>query len=522
MNYKVSIFGIVSIIMLFGCRNKEWEEHYDSPLATINTPVWEALQNDSDLDSFVNRVKEFGLDSLFSDTLSLRNFTYSIFAPSNEAFNQLPDTFKVTSDLIGYHISNFYIQTGNIKGKRKVETLFKKFALFNNSNSNARYDDIPLEFESPLYLNGKYFKMKQIARPRPNLYEYIASTNVVLKNYIDSQDSSILDREKSRPINFDEEGNTIYDTVSIEYNRFEDEFFPVSKESRYYTATLVFPSEDDYNNALTEIAQSLGGSFMDYRDIPMAYQNKILIPYLLEHGVFENMVEPIEFTFKTSGDTIKMKNIRGDSIVIDYQPSDKTLCSNGYAYNYTNFVVPDTLFDSPVRYEAEYLLDDIGIDKYAWFENIVKVTSDVSFSPVQEYQPAASNDSIVKVGFDKLYTGAFTLEFNIENLFPRKYRMVLRTSTNIGGLYNIYVNDLLVKTFDYYYYDQNKDIYVGVNKQKYVTKNGLNIFDCWVDNITEYGKANIKIEYTGPGKPLFSFWKLDSGFSLDYIEFIPF
>ena len=39
-----------------------------------------------------------------------------------------------------------------------------------------------------------------------------------MKNYIDSQDSIIIDKEKSEPIGFDPDGNTIYDTVSIIYN----------------------------------------------------------------------------------------------------------------------------------------------------------------------------------------------------------------------------------------------------------------------------------------------------------------
>jgi hypothetical protein len=509
MNRNFGIIGIVLLSVLFGCTNTEWDEHYSSPVASINANIWDSLQKDKDLSSFVQYMKKYKYDTLF-----LKSNTYTIFAPTNYAFSQLSSSDSITAGSIAYHISNFFIQSGNIKGKRKIETLNKKFALFDNSGSASKLDDIVLDFESPLYLNGKYFKMNQAAIPKPNLYEYISATNPVLKDYIDSQDSIILDKELSRPIGFDDYGNTIYDTVSIKYNKFEEKFFPISEEFRYQTATLVFPREEDYNNALTVMASTLGGNFIDYRDISLVWQNKILIPYLLEFGVFENMVEPFEFTIATSRDTVKMKNILGDSIIINYEVADKSICSNGYAYNYANFIVPDTLFSTKSRFECEDLLKEIGLNRYAWRGNAT-VNSTASFAPIKELVPVASNDTILSTNFDKGYTGVYTVEFNIDNIFPRKYLMVMGTNVNRGGIYNIYVNDVLVKTFDYYTYVLKKNVYTSVTGQRFATKNGFNIIDWYVENLTEYGETRIKFEYTGPGKVL------NNGLTMDYIEFIP-
>lgn len=509
MNRYFGVLAIAGVSFLFGCVNPEWDKHFNTPEETINTNVWDALKKDQDLTRFVQYMIEYQYDTLF-----LKDDCYTIFAPTNAAMTQHLAVDSITAGYMAYHISNFFIQSGNIKGKRKVETLEKKFALFNNSGNRILFDEISLEYESPLYINGKYFKMNQVAVPKPNLYEYIALTNPVLKDYIDSQDSLILDKELSRPIDLDEFGNTIYDSVTTRYNKFEEEFFPVSKEFRFQTATLVFPREEDYNNALTAMALELGGSFVDYRDISLDWQKKILIPYLLEYGVFENMVEPEEFKIETTRDTVKMKNILGDSIIIEYEPVDKTLCSNGYAYNYADFVVPDTLYASSTRFECEELLEEIGIDRFAWTD-LVTLQSDVSYPPQRDLVPDASNDSILYVQFDKGYTGVFTLEFNIDNVFPRKYLMVFRTNTNVGGIYNIYVNDELVKTFDYYYYVQNKGVYRSVTGKRYPTVAGYNIFDCWVENLTEYGKTKITLEYSAPGRCLYN------GLTLDYIDFVP-
>src|SRR5690606_8436168 len=135
-------------------------------------------------------------------------------------------------------------------------------------------------------------------------------------------------------------GNTIYDSVSIVYNEFEQFYFPVRDEFRNRFATIVFPLKDDFENALTVMAQKLGGRYVDYRDIPMEWQQEILIPILLEHGVFENLLEPEAFINETPELIFMKKNIRGDSIPITYTPVEKFVASNGYAYDYESFEIP--------------------------------------------------------------------------------------------------------------------------------------------------------------------------------------
>jgi hypothetical protein len=509
MDFKTGIPGIVFALLLVGC-NKDFDEHYNTTVPTSNVNVWDALQKDQDLSSFVSYLKEYRYDTLFST-----NNTYTVFAPDNEAFTEFLSSHQVNKALLDYHISTFFIQSGALPDKRKVQTLAEKFALFVKDPLGVFMDDIPLEFESPLYKNGKYFKMNKVALPKPNLYEYISATNPVLKRYIDSQDSIIVDKELSRPIGFDENGNTIYDTVAIIYNEFEEEFFKVKEEYRYQTATIVFPKEENYNDALTEMAVSMNCGYTDYNDIPIKWQDEILIPYLLEHGIFENMVEPEEFLVETSPDTVRMKNILGDSIVIDYVPAEKTICSNGYAYNYQDFQVPDTLYASPTVMEGELLTRSAGGDHYFWNEDVT-VVNDVAYPPAQEFITGASNDSILKVNFTKGYNKRFSVEFNVDNLFPRKYLMVFRTNINVGGIYDIYVNDVLVKTFDYKAYQARPThVIYSVTGKLYIPQGNFSKFDCWLENLTEYGKAKIKLVYTGPSTVQYN------GLVLDYIQFIP-
>ncbi len=263
------------------------------------------------------------------------------------------------------------------------------------------------------------------------------------------------------------------------------------------------------------MAQSLGDRYQDHNDIPLEWQNDVLIPYLLEQGVFENMIEPQEFIPPPEPDTLKMKNILGDSIFVFYEPVNQALCSNGYAYDYADFGVPDTLFTGAYRLEGEWLLEEIGLNKFAWLEE-VNVTSDLSFSPLQEFVRDASNDSIIRVPFTKGYDQEYSLEIKINTLFPRKYLMVVRTHMYVGGIYDIYVNNELVLNIDYYDYVLNRELWYSVTGKRYKPEGAFNLFDCFVENTGEYGTTTLKFVYREPGRVL------SNGLVIDYIDFIPY
>lgn len=510
MKFKSSILLFTGLIVLLtvGC-NKLWDEHYNNYPETVDINMWEAMQSDPQISRFVEVLKSFQLDTLFN-----RDNSYTVFAPTNEAVNSFLNENSFDTVVLRYHIAAHFINSSSISGKRQVQTMTKKFALFENLGGRIKIDDIEAMKESPLYRNGRYYIMGQVVEPKPNLYEYFRVTNPVLSNYIDKQDTIILDKEKSKPLGFDENGNTVYDTVSIVENKFELKFFPVKHEFRTAAATIVFPSADDYNAALDIVAESLGANYVNHEDIPVEWQEQILIPHILAHGTFLNRLEPEEFIWKSPKDTLKLLNVLGDSVIIDYEPIEKALCSNGYAYNYKTFVIPDSLYKGGTKFEGESLVRPSGL-KFTWKDSVF-ARSDISLTPLQELVPSASNDSILRVPFPKGYTGKFTLEFKTPSLFPRKYIMIMRTHMDIGGIYDFYINDQLVKTFDYYDFIKYRGVMPSVVPGKrYLPEGRFNRFDFYVENLVKYGRAKIKIDYRGPG------FVSSNGLVIDYIEFLP-
>lgn len=512
MRSKISIIIIAFVLSVVGC-TETWDEHYNKQSETINMNVWDAIKSKSELSRFVELMVKYKYDTLFQTS-----DTYTIFAPDNAAIEKLLKTEDIGTTILNYHISQHYVKPVDIQGKRKLQTLAEKYSTFENINGKPTVDGIILKEESPLYINGKFFVMSEVASPKLNLYEFFTKSAPYLKTYIDKEDSIILDKEKSRPIGFDDKGNTVYDTVSIKVNLFEMYYFPVSEEYRNWTATFALPKKSTYENGLTVMAQKLGGTFNDYTDIPVKWQEEVLIPHLVKHGTFLNMLEPSEFkniSVLTKKKKYNMVNIQGDSIVCNYVPTDKYLASNGVFYDYQNFEIPDSLFSGSEKYEGEWLAYQTGANKFAWKKNVT-VTS-TSFFEVQKtlVKGQASNDSILIVNFAKGYKGVYKVQFNVRNLFPRKYRMVVSTHMDIGGIYDIYINNQLVKTFDYYDYVKSRGLLKSVTGATFVPKGRYNKFDFWVDNITEYGRPNIRFEYKEPGSAP------GNGLAIDLIEFIP-
>ena len=229
MRPKIGILFIAFIFTVIGC-TKTWDDHYNKQPETIKTSVWDAIQGRSELSRFVELMKKYNYDTLF-----VSNNTFTIFAPDNTAMEKIMQTQTLGTTNLNYLISRFFIQPVDIQGKRKLQTLEEKFATFENIGGKPTFDGVPLNYESPLYINGKFFTMSEMPLPKMNLYEYFKVNSPILRGYIDKQDSIILDKVKSRPIGFDANGNTVYDTVSITENLFELKYFKkVSNVSPFF------------------------------------------------------------------------------------------------------------------------------------------------------------------------------------------------------------------------------------------------------------------------------------------------
>lgn len=515
---KIKTYNIilVQLLLLFNSCSKDWETHYHDAEESVNIKLWDTIKTIDRFSEFTKYLELYHLDTLLKHSNSK-----TIFIPTNEAFNEF-----LNSDTTGmaitlkYHIVNSYFMLQKVKHNYRLKTLSEKYAFIENYNNVYLFDGIPITGSSPLFLDGKLYEINEVARPKPNLYQYISWNNPAIRKYIDLQDSVILDILASKPVGINENGETVYDSVLYVENGFEQEYFGISKEYSNLYATMVLPDSSNYNAALDAMAQNLGSGFNSYRDIPEEWQNVVLIPQLLHKGTYGGFMDPLEFQ------RTKIANINGDSILIDFEidAGSKTVGSNGIVYNYASFSVPRSMYENSVL-EGESLCMRLG-SQTSWDMNKVKLVGNNSFQPIMQKIAGASNDTVINVEFGKKYNGEYAITFKIKNVFPRIYRFVWKTNYRVSGIYSIYVNGekILLGNPDFYGNSVELDIFTLDNRQGFHSMRGYKIWpstagylelDGKVTNLTEFGDVEIKIEYRGPGKASIN------GLNMDYIALLP-
>lgn len=520
----VKAFYALLIITVSSC-TKDWDNHYKTSEDSVNIKLWDAVKSNDKYSEFIKYIELYKLDTIVNSPVPK-----TLFIPDNDAFSELflkHDTAGL-KETMAYHIVPSFFMMRNIENnsKKRIETLLKKLVLIQNDNSRYLIDGIEITYSSPAFSDGKYYEIEKVVLPKPNLYEYLKLYNPVFYKYIKSLDSLVLDIENSKPVGFNDKGETVYsDSVTYVVNLFEKEYFPISTEFKTIAATMILPSSQQYDDALDRMCLNLGGDFQSKEDIPVSWQENILVPILLDQGTFGGLIDQSYFNKEI------ITNVKGDTIDIDYtiDPASLKQCSNGWNYSYLSFSVKDSLYLQSIL-EPEKLVGQIGTNRYAWTDE-VKIEGNVDYQPLRQEVLGASNDHVVTVNFDKNFNGQYDVTMTMKDVFPLKYRLVWRTQYRTSGVFSIYVNGKRIPLglfqtdeFDTENIITDGGFYSvrglgGDYIMNYPDSRGFCDVDGYVDNLTDFGDVEIKLEYKGPGQGVSL--GLNSGLSIDYIGLLP-
>ena len=494
---------VLLVLLLHTACNKEWEEHYNPENQSIDKIMWDEIKLQDDYSIFVDYIIENLLDTILTN-----NQQYTLFIPNNDAFSTQPDTVDINSFLLNHLISPNIVSLRNIPLAKKLQTLSGKFALIEHIEENYYFDGAEIVEQSPLYLNGRFYEVSQFPLAKPSFNEYFKDFLPVIDNYINKQLYDSLDKNMSTPIRFDDDGNTIYDSVFITINPFENKYFPISEESRDNFASFILFTQTQYDAALDDMATTIGGEYQSHEDIPLNWQESVLLPVVLKNGIFEDILSLEQLADPN------LLNINAEKVVLDVMtidPESKFLCSNGALYNFYDFNVPDSLYLGAVKIEGESLLDSIGQGKFAWKE-FIKLTGE-NVEPSKSRSGQASEGASVVVSLGRNFSGEYSVEVSFHNIFPGRHRLEWRSNYRPSGIYNIYVNDEFLDEFDTY--KLRSPVRSVTGELFRPTSSGYNKVDFWVDNLVEYGDVRVRFEFIGSGI------STDDGFNLDYISLIP-
>ena len=497
--------------MIGGCEDEQEKYLYADTEEYVDVDIQTLIQDKPEYSMYADLLERYNMDTVFQ-----KGKTLTLFVPTNSAMENIELAYLDTIDLIKYLFIESYINVKAISQPHKVKTLGGKFIELSTGDNSDYINDIEITNAGPLCKNGKYYEINNIAQPKPNLYEYIKATNPFFENYIERQDSSYLDLELSTPLRYNEEGKTVYDSVLTVINLFEEEYFPIKSEFKTKRATMLLFDQMQFNNALSLIADDIG--LPSKESIPDQWKNEVLLPYLINQGIFWNELQYQDFL---SG---RVVNILGDTVNIDpsnIDPESGFSCSNGKVFSYVNFVVPDSVYKGRTRIQGEDLVISKGFDLYSWAPNVNVTGPPVDFEATLAIDKA-DNDTLLSVNFlENDYDKEFSISFQFENILPGKYRLVWRGKSTPSGRFEIFVNgekqsiDIGYGAKDYMdLYDLRNPVRSITKQEVFRPDNGFNKFDVLVENITEYGNVEVKIQYKEPGQ------RSDNGMILDYIDLV--
>lgn len=501
------------LFTLSSCKEDVWEDHYKNAPERSDVKIWDAIKDSAKYSQFRTYLIETGFDTVLT-----KNESFTLFIPTNEAFEGYQQKGQDLFNTIAYHVSPTVVLPSNISTLRKVQTFTGKFADLETSFNSIYFDGIKVSKNSPLFKDGTIYEIDKIALPRPNLYEFTKLYSNVIGEYIDDLDSIAFDAAESTPLYFNEEGQTVYDSIYEVINKFELEYFPVKEESRTKTATFLLFDYNQYRSALNEMADKIGPNFNDYRDIPADWIEEVMMPFYMERGIYDSTLTYNHFQSR------KLMNILGDSVVVEPENIDESSrfrCSNGITFKYANFSIPDSLFNDTLKKEGEHLASEINDGNFDWKSGLF--ISDPTYKPSVNNTNKASFGEILLVEFPSKHKERFTVKFKIPLVFPRKYNLVFQSvSSPLTGELEIAVNGKKVITYDTFYLNRptdryNRNLGFSVPNGNFGKPQGtLNWFSIPIDFITEYGDVEISVSYIGPGKRTAT-----NALAIDYIGLFP-
>lgn len=340
--YIFFIFLSIILSLLYNCKNKEWDEHYNLENKLLpDKTLKELISENPELKIFNLLLIKTG----YADVLNTSQ-SYTVWAPVNEALIDIDtNNIDLIKKIVTNHIARSKITTSGLISKiiRMLNGKYIDFIIegvdYFFGNCKILNSNIPAK-NGLLHIVDGYVPYKE------NIWEYIMNKNGLdsLKAYLLSQNKYIFDPINSIEIGVDSNGNVIYDSALIYTNVFLDKVGKINNEDSVYTAILL------NNNAWTEAYNKIkkyynfpenAGSIIRQRNLTCY----TIVKDILFRGKFFNY-ENYDTLISTTGTKF-------------YNPlylfnDDPINLSNGIAYVVSNFLFSDTIsWFKRIKVEAE-------------------------------------------------------------------------------------------------------------------------------------------------------------------------
>ncbi|MBD5340967.1 MAG: hypothetical protein HDR94_05270 [Bacteroides sp.] len=248
LNIKLRMVAAAAAVVLLGSCSNDWDDHYEKTLPGSETTIYEMIATNPDLSLFKEMVDKAG----YADELNSTQ-TYTVWAPVNSALAgvDLTDEALVRRTVLN-HIARFNRSTSTPASEGVRMLNGKKFRFAGND-----FAGVSILSADNAARNGVLHTMQSVIPYAYNIREYIDSHSETteLAKFLARFDEDLFDLENSKPIDINENGETVYDSVKIEFNRLLDYSITgigaIANEDSLFT--MVIPTNTAWRKSYEEI-----------------------------------------------------------------------------------------------------------------------------------------------------------------------------------------------------------------------------------------------------------------------------
>lgn len=335
---------------MFSCQQNEWDKHFDRSDDLPEETLYDLLKQDESLSKFVELIDIADYKPLLSSSQ-----TYTVWALDNEVIESMNIDMNDKEEirlLVSNHIARFNVSSVTPPAKM-VRMINGKIYHFSGSDSHISFGGSLLLSKDKIAKNGLLHTIGSGIVYLQNLYEYIMSHDNTSKlaEFISTYDEKRFNEELSIPIDKDDSGRTVYDSVFTSYNRLFDHrdygLGTINMEDSIYS--MLIPTNTAWDVAYAKISPyfKVYNVNQSYADSVQKTQTSLAILNDLIYRGRLSMPSALDSISSTSGSVIH------DINDLFYEASLYN-ASNGYVY-LTNQVRYNNIetWDKPIWVEGE-------------------------------------------------------------------------------------------------------------------------------------------------------------------------
>ena len=333
---------LFSTMLLTGCENDKWNDHYDEDTFDLPTQTLkEYIQKEPSLSTFFEMLTSTGYDSVLNTSQA-----FTVWAPTNDALSGVNTSDQqLVKNIVTNHIARGRLTTSGVIDE-PVQMIDGKYIHFSKTGSGFSFGDNNVVDPNIQAINGLLHVIDGYAPYLANLWEFIGmNVNLdSLSSYLYGQNQKIFDPVNSVELGSNNDGQIVYDSVFVHSNPVLKKLGGLDVEDSVYTAVL--PDNNAWNDAYSRIE-----TFFNFPEDGGGAKRQ---RQFTQWTIVKNMVFPGLISQPNSYDSLVSStgNIFYNPGYI-FSNTQQEKVSNGMAYITSQMPFADSTWYKKIKVEAE-------------------------------------------------------------------------------------------------------------------------------------------------------------------------